>query len=180
MPDLGLVGRAGLSVMSDDPRADGGGLPSWVRHGRFVGVGFARKVIVVRWEVDRGVRVVPGRHGCEGDGGVIHVGAVVSGVVVCSVVGGSVTRWVVCLLALPFGVKAGEGSVDAFAMFGVGVSVRSEGVVVAAGSAVVGVVDVAIRVVADKTFAFGAASEHVVDMANVAMLWGTLFRLLWG
>ena len=79
-----------------------------------------------------------------------------------------------------FGVKAGEGGVNAFTVVGVGVRVFAclEGALVAAGPAEVGAVQVAAWVIADKSLAFGTASGHVINVADVAPLWGALLGLL--
>ena len=75
-------------------------------------------------------------------------------------------------MSTSFGVKAGEGGVNASAMVGVGIGAfaRLEGALVAAGPAEVGAVQVAAWVTADKPLAFGTASGHVISVADVALV----------
>ena len=100
----------------------------------------------------------------------------VGGVAKCGVL-----RRVLFLLSASFGIDSREGGVDASAVLGVGFGgfLRLYGSLVTAGSALVGVVGAAKWAVADKALATCAAGGHVIRVANVALLRGAMFVLVW-
>ena len=83
-------------------------------------------------------------------------------------------------MSASFGVEAGKDRIDAVAVVSVGVKVSAclERGLVAARPAEVGAVQVAAWVIADKSPAFETASGHVINVADVAPLWGALLGLL--
>ena len=134
--DFGFAGCAGNPIDANDPRADGGRLPSVGSVGSWgFGGGVVSQILAFRWEVNGGVLIVPGGDGLGRLGQDLLIHCVVSGV--DGYAGYGVNGWMLDFASATFSEVSGEGCVNPSAVLVVGVGgfVWLEGGLVAASPA---------------------------------------------